>query len=76
MTESEIKKELMKTYLSYESVQKVAHEEWIKDGKPDGEQICPKCRIKIKDKHWLIATMILETLMDFDATTIWAISTI
>jgi hypothetical protein len=56
-------------YLSDEVIAQEAYAIWEQEGRPDGESKWERFDMKIKDYHWWMATMKLETVMEFDVGT-------
>lgn len=60
---------LKKIYFSKENLEKTAYKQWEREGRPDGDKIVKG--MSNKDRHWLMAKIRSELLLDIDAETIW-----
>ena len=74
MTRHEWEIKLKAMYCTHDGISNLAHQYWLDEDCPDGEQpLRQGYPIKIKEAHWMRATMVLETLAEIDANTLWAI---
>lgn len=56
-------------YLSDENISRVAHQQWVNEGCPDGEQPDPHFHFrgwKIKERHWLVGELHMTALFEID----------